>query len=87
MITDDDAGRAKAELARLPAVIADARLVVREACREQGLSIRAAAKQMALTPTTLARFVNGTTTPHVTTLLAVLTWITALPSAGVSPCD
>jgi transcriptional regulator with XRE-family HTH domain len=75
MITADELQRMKAELERLPAVIADARQEMREQRELRRISVRTAAEAMAVPPTTLSRFEKGVGTPTVGTLLAVLDWI------------
>lgn len=80
MITTDELNRLKAELETLPSVIADARRVTWEQRRLRHLSVRTAADQMGVPPTTLARFEKSVGTPRVDTVLAVLQWIAALPA-------
>ena len=81
MITAEEFDRLKAELENLPAVIADARRETRDRRRLRRLSVRAAAEQMGVPPTTLSRFEKSDGTPHVDTLLAILRWIAAEPNS------
>jgi len=87
MITQAELTRWKGELERLPAVIEDTRRIVRRERANLGLSMRAAAAWMQVPPTTLARFEKGATHPDMDTLLAVVRWITQLPTEEGSSWD
>jgi transcriptional regulator with XRE-family HTH domain len=85
MITVEEMNRLRNMLAKLPAVTEDARRFVHEARQRRRLSVRAAANQMRIPPSTLARFERGDTNPAFDTLLAVLEWIATLSETQEFP--